>query len=124
MMIQPFLPSIATEGEYAVILFGGAYSHSVVKRPKSGDFRVQSQYGGTTVDCQPPAGGIALARAALAAAPARASYARVDMVPDRAGNLMIMELELVEPALFLDHALDGGGRFADAILSVAGAACE
>ena len=56
MMIQPFLPSIATEGEYAVILFDGVYSHTVVKRPKSGDFRVQPHLGGSTEPCEPPAG--------------------------------------------------------------------
>ena len=50
--------------------------------------------------------------AALAAAPARATYARVDMVPDASGDLMIMELELIEPALFLDSAPDGGAAFA------------
>jgi hypothetical protein len=46
------------------------------------------------------------------------------MVPDGSGNLMIMELELVEPALFLDHAPDGGAAFAKAILSLAGARQE
>ena len=96
----------------------------MVKRPKAGDFRVQPHLGGTTVTCAAPAGGIEIARAALAATPAKATYARVDMVPDGSGNLMIMELELVEPALFLDHAPDGGAAFAKAILSLAGARQE
>ena len=47
-----------------------------------------------------------LAQAALAAAPAPATYARVDMVAQATGDLLIMELELIEPALFLDHAPD------------------
>jgi len=119
MMIQPFLPSIATEGEYAVILFGGRYSHTVVKRPKSGDFRVQPHLGGSTESCDPPAGGVDLAQAALRAAPADASYARVDMVRGLDGQLQIMELELIEPALFLDVAPDGKHAFADAIIAAA-----
>ena len=62
-------------------------------------------------------GAEALAREALAAAPARATYARIDIVPDDDGRLMIMELELIEPALFLDHAPDGGAAFTRSILS-------
>lgn len=119
MMIQPFLPSIATEGEYAVILFGGTYSHTVVKRPKSGDFRVQPHLGGSTELCDPPEGGIELAQAALAAAPAAATYARVDIVRSPDEQLQIMELELIEPALFLDVAPHGKDAFADAIIAAA-----
>ena len=63
-----------------------------------------------------PPGGIELARQALAAAPAKAAYARVDIVPDDEGVLRIMELELIEPALFLDHAPDGGAAFARAVM--------
>ena len=58
-----------------------------------------------------------LARQALAAAPARATYARIDIVPDDEGVLRIMELELIEPALFLDHAPDAGAAFTQAMLS-------
>lgn len=119
MMIQPFLPSIATEGEYAVILFDGVYSHTVVKRPKSGDFRVQPHLGGSTEPSDPPSGAVELAQAALAAAPAEASYARVDIVRGRNGELLIMELELIEPALFLDVAPHGEDAFADSVIAAA-----
>ena len=118
MIIQPLIEEIATAGEFSLMLFDGEYSHAVVKHPKSGDFRVQPHLGGTTVPSPPPPGGVALARAALAAAPARAAYARVDMVPDASGDLMIMELELIEPALFLDSAPDGGAAFAQSILAL------
>ena len=119
MMIQPFLPSIATEGEYAVILFDGVYSHTVVKRPKSGDFRVQPHLGGSTEPGEPPAGAVELAQAALGAAPAEATYARVDIVRGRDGELLIMELELIEPALFLDVAPRGEDAFADSVIAAA-----
>ena len=115
MMIQPFLRSVAEEGEYSIMLFGGAYSHSVVKRPKSGDYRVQPHLGGSEVACEPPAGAIELAEAALDAAPAKAAYARVDMIRDSSGALAIIELELIEPSLWLQHAPDDGASFVAAV---------
>jgi glutathione synthase/RimK-type ligase-like ATP-grasp enzyme len=115
MMVQPFLRSVAEEGEYSMMLFGGRFSHSIVKLPKPGDYRVQPHLGGTEVPCPPPQGSIELARAALAAAPADAAYARVDMVRDDDGNLAVIELELIEPSLWLQHAPDGGASFVDAL---------
>ena len=71
-----------------------------------------------TLPCAaPPTGAVRLAQAALAVAPAAAAYARVDIVPDDQGVLRIMELELIEPSLFLDHAPDGGASFTRSILS-------
>jgi len=115
MLVQPFMGSIARTGEYSLMLFGGQFSHAILKTPKSGDFRVQPHLGGTEMPCQPPEGGIELALAALAAVPAPALYARVDMVEDDAGELRIMELELIEPALWLQHAPDGGAAFVSAV---------
>jgi len=53
-------------------------------------------------------GAFARKAAALTAAPLPPVYARVDMVGDAAGRLLIMELELIEPSLFLHHAADKG----------------
>lgn len=117
MLVQPFMASIARIGEYSLMLFDGQFSHSILKTPKSGDFRVQPHLGGTERPCPPPEGGIDLALQALAAAPARAVYARVDMVGDDEGQLRIMELELIEPALWLQHAPDGGADFTSAVRS-------
>ena len=118
MIIQPLVQEIEKTGEFSLMLFDGEYSHAVVKRPRKGDFRVQEYHGGVTLPCPaPPDGAVELATAALAAAPAPATYARVDIVPDDNGALMIMELELIEPSLFLDHASDGGAAFSRSILS-------
>jgi glutathione synthase/RimK-type ligase-like ATP-grasp enzyme len=117
MIIQPLIEEIARTGEYSLMLFGGEFSHAVVKRPRSGDFRVQEEHGGVTLPSTAPQGAVDLAKQALAAAPAPATYARVDVVPDDDGVLRIMELELIEPALFLDYASDAGSAFASAILS-------
>ena len=115
MLVQPFMAAIARTGEYSLMLFGGAFSHAILKTPKSGDFRVQPHLGGSERPCEPPPGGMDLARAALAAAPAEARYARVDMIEDDGGALRIMELELIEPALWLQHAPDKGAAFASAV---------
>ena len=115
MLVQPFMPAIAAQGEYSLMLFGGRFSHAILKTPKAGDFRVQPHLGGSERPCAAPAGGEELARAALAAAPADAVYARVDMVEDEDGAMRIMELELIEPALWLQHAPDGGAGFASAV---------
>jgi glutathione synthase/RimK-type ligase-like ATP-grasp enzyme len=118
MIVQPLIEEIARTGEFSLMLFDGEYSHAVVKRPRSGDFRVQEYHGGETRPCEaPPEGAIELAEAALAAAPAKATYARVDIVPDDEGTLRIMELELIEPALFLEHAADGGAAFVSSVLN-------
>ena len=118
MIIQPLIEEIGRTGEFSLMLFGGEYSHAVVKRPKSGDFRVQEYHGGVTTACNaPPAGAIELAQRALAAAPAKATYARMDIVPDDEGTLRIMELELIEPSLFLDYAPNAPAAFTRAILS-------
>jgi glutathione synthase/RimK-type ligase-like ATP-grasp enzyme len=115
MLVQPFMASIAREGEYSVMLFDGRFSHAILKTPRSGDFRVQPHLGGTERPCTAPDGAVDLALSALAAVPAEAVYARVDMVADEAGEYRIMELELIEPALWLQHASDGGAGFTSAV---------
>jgi glutathione synthase/RimK-type ligase-like ATP-grasp enzyme len=115
MLIQPYLQSIARTGEYSLMLFDGQFSHAILKTPQAGDFRVQPHLGGSERPCAPPEGAEALARAALAAAPAEAVYARVDIAVDDSGTLRIMELELIEPALWLQHAPDKGAAFASAV---------
>ena len=115
MLVQPLMSAIARDGEYSLMLFDGRFSHAIVKTPKRGDFRVQPHLGGSERPCPAPESTIELALSALAAAPAEAVYARVDIVADDAGQYRIMEIELIEPALWLQHAPDGGAGFASAI---------
>ncbi|MGV3729595.1 MAG: ATP-grasp domain-containing protein [Sphingopyxis sp.] len=114
-LVQPLMAGILTEGEFSLFFFGGRFSHAIVKRPAAGDFRVQEQFGGreTAWDANDPAR--TLAAMALAAVPVPPVYARVDMVGDAAGRLHVMELELIEPSLFLHHAADKGAAFAQAV---------
>lgn len=115
MMIQPFLSSVSDEGEYSILMFGGAFSHALVKRPRDGDYRVQPHLGGSERACDPPPSAIELATRALAAAPAPPVYARVDMLRLDDGTLAVIELELIEPSLWLNLAPDRGDSFVAAI---------
>ena len=114
-LVQPLMPGILTDGEYSLFFFAGRFSHAIVNRPASGDFRVQEQFGGREMAWNASDASQALAASALAAAPAPPVYARVDMVGDAAGRLYIMELELIEPSLFLHHAPDRGAAFGSAV---------
>ncbi|WP_332819407.1 ATP-grasp domain-containing protein [Sphingopyxis sp.] len=114
-LVQPLMAGILTEGEVSLFFFAGKLSHAIVKRPASGDFRVQEQFGGRESAWDASDAAQALAAAALAVAPALPVYARVDMVGDAAGRLHIMELELIEPSLFLHHAPDKGAAFGHAV---------
>jgi len=115
MLIQPMMAAIATEGEYSLFYFGGAFSHAILKVPSAGDFRVQEQFGGREITVDASEDARAVAEQALCAAPGDALYARIDMVRGADGGLRLMELELIEPALFLSHAADRGRLFADAL---------
>jgi len=122
MLIQPMMKSIASEGEFSLFHFGGQFSHAILKTPASGDFRVQEQFGGRDVAVDVPDAARALAEAAVAIAPSAPLYARTDMVRDNDGAFRIMELELIEPALFLNHAPDKGALFASAVRAAISAA--
>jgi hypothetical protein len=115
MLIQPLMPMIAREGEFSLFYFAGKFSHAILKIPEHGDFRVQEQFGGREVTIDAPVAALTLAKAALAAASGPLTYARVDMVRGEDGEFYLMELELIEPSLFLDHARDGGAAFVAAV---------
>jgi len=124
MMIQPYLPTIAEEGEYSLFYFGGNFSHAIIKRPAAGDFRVQEQYGGYEEAVMPPTAAKDLAKRAFAATATitgtgTLAYARVDILRDGDGVFRLMELELIEPSLFLRFAPDRGAAFAEALLATA-----
>ncbi len=120
VLVQPFIPSVAADGEVSLIYFGGRFCHAIRKRPAAGDFRVQDMYGGTVHAYAPAADEIGLASVALAATPAPTVYARVDLVRLPDGRPAVMELELIEPELFLGATPDAALRFAEVLRDYAG----
>jgi glutathione synthase/RimK-type ligase-like ATP-grasp enzyme len=114
-LVQAFVPEIARDGEWSLLFFDGVYSHAVLKRATTGEFRVQSQFGGSVDPVEPDAAILASAQRALAAVAtlgyADHAYARVDgVVVD--GCFRLMELEMIEPALFLAHRPEAATHFA------------
>lgn len=96
-MVQPFLPAIATEGEYSFVFFDREFSHCARKTPAPGDYRIQSCFGGTERPHAPSPDELAAAKAIVDAVDGPLLYARVDMVRGPDGRLALMELELIEP---------------------------
>jgi hypothetical protein len=117
-MVQPFMPSIAIEGEYSFLFFDRQYSHCVVKRAAAGDYRIQSSYGGEDHPWTPSVADLEAAHKVLEAVEGTMLYARVDMVRGLDGALMLMELELIEPYLYPLYAPDLPQHFAQAYLRV------
>ena len=113
-LVQPFLDEIPRVGEHSLFFFGGRFSHAVVKTPASGDFRVQAQFGGTHRAIEPPAEMLEAARAVLGLLPAPALYARIDGV-ERDGRFELMEVEVIEPYLFLPGSPGAIERYVDAV---------
>jgi len=103
-LVQPFVAEVASHGEWSLVFIAGRYSHAVLKRPAHGDYRVQEEHGGSALPAEPSPGIRAAAERALATLAALGhagySYARVDGVPS-GGEFLIMELELLEPSLYL-----------------------
>jgi glutathione synthase/RimK-type ligase-like ATP-grasp enzyme len=114
LLLQPFLPAVTDAGEVSLVFIDGAFSHAVRKRPAAGDFRVHDDYGGSIEPVGPTPEERQVAEAAMAVAGAPLLYGRVDLVPGPTGPV-VMELELVEPDLFLGYAPGAAERLARAI---------
>jgi glutathione synthase/RimK-type ligase-like ATP-grasp enzyme len=115
-IVQPFLPSLEERGETSLVFFAGELSHTVRKRPAAGDFRVQSIWGGTVAQVEPDPKEVELAHQALAMLDEPPLYARVDLVEGPDGEPCLIELELIEPNLYLETNPVAAERLADAVM--------
>lgn len=109
-LIQPFLSSVTEEGEYSFLYFGGRFSHAARKTPKAGDYRIQSSYGGEEETYAPTQEERGRARDILDVLDTIPLYARVDLLRGDDGTLKLIELECIEPYLYLPHAKGEGGE--------------
>ncbi len=100
MLFQRFQSDIIENGERTLVLIDGEYTHSVLKRAKAGDFRVQDDHGGTVHQYTPTMEEIAFAQHSLSKVSPVPFYGRVDIVTDVNGQLALQELELIEPELW------------------------
>jgi glutathione synthase/RimK-type ligase-like ATP-grasp enzyme len=116
VMVQPFADAIQAEGELSFAFVDGEPSHVLRKRPVPGDFRAHGIYGGTVELIEPDAADLVEVTAMAARLPFDLLYARFDVVRV-AGRLAVLELELIEPMLYLDLVPERAGRLADAAIA-------
>jgi hypothetical protein len=119
-MIQPWCESVETEGETAVVFVDGLVSHAVRKAPilRLGEPPADSRPEEVS-RCRLPGDMAVVARRAMGLAAGRFGvplYGRADLLRDGRGRPALLELELIEPLLFLDRAPGSAGRLADAVL--------
>lgn len=115
-LAQPFMPAIVREGEFSLMYFDGRLSHAILKTCAKGDFRVQEEHGGGVVPVANPATGlVSAADRVMTTIPEPPLYARVDLVRTPGGSFALMELELIEPALYFRFADSSARAFASAI---------
>ena len=111
MMLQPYLETVETDGEYSVIYFGRRLSHCVQKIPVPGDYRVQDDYGASDHGIDPAEYPemIQIAEATLQYLNDRFSnvlVTRMDFLQLDEGQFVINEVEMIEPSLFFRHSTE------------------
>ena len=115
VLIQPFIPEIPDKGEYSFVFFSGELSHVVLKQSKAGDFRVQNNFGGKAKTVKPARDLVRQVQKVADGIRQPWLYARIDGV-EVGGRFLVMEIELIEPMLFIEMADLACERFADALL--------
>ncbi|MBK7407017.1 MAG: hypothetical protein IPJ40_02440 [Saprospirales bacterium] len=118
MLLQPFQENILTQGEKALMVLGGQFTHAVLKRAKPGDFRVQDDFGGAVYAYNPTKEEIDFAELAFAVCDPSPLYGRVDLVADNEGRLAVVELELIEPELWFRYYPPSADVLADSLLAL------
>lgn len=111
---QPLMKEVQ-EGEWSYIFFNGKFSHAILKKPAAGDFRVQQIYGGTIETLHPSEAEIAHAHTFVATFAEECLYARVDGLMVN-GKFVLMELELIEPFLYLSYGACAVENYCQALL--------
>ena len=112
---QPFIASILTEGEFSLFYFNRELSHATVKVPRQGDFRVQEEHGADLLSVQPEAALVETGDYVMELVEPMPVYARADFVRGPDGRFLVMELELIEPSMYLRMDAKAPQRFAEAI---------
>lgn len=116
VLVQPFIREVLDQGEISLIFFNGQFSHAVKKVPKAGDFRVQEEHGGDITSFEPNREELRVAQSVLDKCGFDLFQARVDLIPHR-GQYLLVELEIIEPSLYLRKHPDAPKNFAQAFLS-------
>jgi len=114
VLVQPFAQEVPRDGEYSFTFIDGAFSHATIKRATAGEFRVQTEHGGRVDRIAASESLVSQAARVLSVLPETPLYARVDGIA-RGDAFLLMELELIEPNLFLEYQDGAAIRLARAI---------
>ncbi len=118
MMLQPFQTNIQLKGEVSLMVVGGEFTHAILKKAKSGDFRVQDDFGGSVHPYRASAEEIAFAERVVSVCEPEPSYARVDVMWNNENELAVSEVELIEPELWFREYPEAANILARKIKSV------
>lgn len=116
-LIQEFRNEIIEAGEWSLIFFEREFSHAVLKHPQAGDFRVQEELGGIIHAAAPSNSLLKQAQKILDHVKGSLLYARVDGIVSK-DQFLLMELELIEPSLFMGFSIGAAERFTDSIFKI------
>lgn len=120
MMLQPFQHNITTKGEVSFMLMGGKFTHAILKKAKSGDFRVQDDFGGTVHKYEASEEEITFAEEVVRACEPLPVYARVDVMWDNEDELTVSEVELIEPELWFREYPKAADLLAEEVNTILG----
>lgn len=113
-LVQPYLPEITEVGEASLLFYGGEFSHSVIKKVKSGDYRAHPVWGAEVSNYVASDMEIELGYRVLDVSGYPTEFARLDMIPARSGPVLI-EVELIDPFMFFDHVPNTENAYANHI---------
>ena len=113
-VVQPFLSNIQVEGEYSLFYFGHDFSHAIQKVPKPHDSRVQEEYGARITSVQPEPRLLDAGNRVMRLVQPEPAYARIDFIRGPDDRFLVMELELIEPSMYLRMDAKAPARFAEA----------
>ena len=114
-IVQEFQNNVITEGEVAMIVIGGKFTHAVLKKAKEGDFRVQDDFGGMVYEYEASKNEINLAEKVFSSCDEIPLYGRVDIMWDDVGLPTVSELEIIEPEIWMRNYPKYAEYLADAI---------
>lgn len=114
-LVQPFMRRVLTEGEYSLFFFNGVFSHAILKTPAESEFRSQEERGAGIRPVVPEKGLLDCGQTAIDALPETPLYARADFIRNDENDFLVMELELIEPSMYLRTDRDAPMLFARAI---------
>lgn len=101
LLAQPFIDAVQSEGEYSLFYLNAVLSHAICKKPLDGDYRVQEEHGGSLTAVQPGRAMRDAGQRVVDQVTPLPMYARCDLIRGEDGRFLLMELELIEPSLYL-----------------------